>query len=64
MKYSPYWPRTRVVKSLNNAFTAAQRGDRQIQWSHDRALNGHNAKIGADATKQAGQRYPKARVQQ
>lgn len=61
MTYSIYWPGTRIVKSLDNAFTAHLRDATEIEWSKDRVMNGHNAKI-AKATRQAAaKRSPNSR---
>lgn len=62
MTFSIYWPGTNIVKSRDNAFTAHLRDATEIEWSKDRVMNGHNAKI-AKATRQAAaKRSPKARV--
>lgn len=35
VNYGPiFWPGTTIVKSMHNVFTAAERGDTQIDWAN------------------------------
>lgn len=35
MTHSIHWPRTQIVRSTGNAFTAYQRGETQIDWARE-----------------------------